>query len=454
MKQKITARNAAKFLADKPPSGAELHDKELAGFHLRAGARSSAFRIRYMNDAGKRRAVTVGRFGAVTVEQARQQAKVVLGEVATGRDPAAIKEGKKLEARRQQAQTLRAYLDGPYAAYLARRKSGDQTARTIRRHFTAWLDRPMQSLKRSELTAWQAEKEAQGLKYPTIARTWDALRAMINHAVNDGLIDANPLAGAKLQKPALTEDELATAGTARRYLLSEEVERLFQGLNAYQEQKREQRRSSRAHGKPYLADLDKLTYADHVAPWVLTMFYTGFRPGDVFGLRWEHVNLRFKTMRKVIEKTAHQSSEPTQFPIADALAKVLADWWKQNNKPGGGYVFPSDRTGNRLSKSAMRAPWQTIKQLGGLADGLELYTLRHHFASKMVMDGVDLLTVSRLMGHTDIQTTIQHYAHLQPDRARSIVNAFAATSTPDKNTGNEKKVVTPVTPVTREREGI
>jgi len=55
-----------------------------------------------------------------------------------------------------------------------------------------------------------------------------------------------------------------------------------------------------------------------------------------------------------------------------------------------------------------------------------LYTLRHHFASQLVMAGVDLLTVSKLMAHSDIQTTIQHYAHLRPDHARDAVEAYAA----------------------------
>lgn len=302
MQQKITARSAAKFLADDPKPGAELHDTDLPGFHLRAGSRGASFRVRYRNDAGQRRAFTVGRYGAVTAEQARQEARARLGEVAAGRDPSAMREAAKLDARRQQAQTLGAYLEGPYGAYLARRKSGDQTKRMIKGHFGQWLSRPMQSLKKSELLAWQADKEADGLQYPTISRAWDALRAMLNHAASDGLIDANPLAGVKLQKPALTEQELASAGTARRYLLDEELSLLFKGLEGYQKKKREQRRNSRAHGRAYLADLDAVPYADHVAPWVLAMFYTGFRPGDLFGLRWEHVNLRFKTIRKVIEK--------------------------------------------------------------------------------------------------------------------------------------------------------
>ncbi|XKH61708.1 tyrosine-type recombinase/integrase [Halomonas sediminis] len=51
--------------------------------------------------------------------------------------------------------------------------------------------------------------------------------------------------------------------------------------------------------------------------------------------------------------------------------------------------------------------------------------MRHNFASQMVMSGADLLAVSKLMAHSDIQTTVQHYAHLRPDHTRDIVEAFA-----------------------------
>lgn len=130
------------------------------------------------------------------------------------------------------------------------------------------------------------------------------MHAMLMHATERQVIPANPLAGVKLQKPAMNDDDMADQASQRRYLENDEAEALFAGLDAYQEQKCEQRRRSRAHGKSYLPDLDGLVYVDHVKPWILTMYYTGFRPGDITGLRWEHVNLTFGTIRKVIENGA------------------------------------------------------------------------------------------------------------------------------------------------------
>ncbi|GAA0576049.1 tyrosine-type recombinase/integrase [Halomonas salifodinae] len=435
--EKLTTR-VLERLARELPEGGEVWDADLSGYHVRAGKRGLALRVSYYNTAGQRRVLTLGRYGApLTAAQAREDAKEALAVVAQSGDPRAVLEEAKAEAERQQQQTLRAYLDGPYTAYQNRKKDGVATLRRIRYAFVDWLDKPMGSLTRAEVERWQADQEVvkqakdknesqpRPRAFSTLKRDYGALYTMLEHAAERKVISANPLKGIKLQKPALTEDELAEQGAERRYLEPEEVEALFAGLKAYQELKCEQRRSSRAHGKAYLPDLDRVAYVDHVAPFVKVMYFTGFRPGDLFGLRWEHVNLAFATIRKVIEKTAHSRPEPQTFPLSRAAVDVLETWWKQQGEPRSGLVFASSVSGGRMAQTAMQRPWATVRKLGGLPDDLQLYTLRHNFASQLVMAGTDLLTVSKLMAHADIQTTIAHYAHLAPDHKRDAVEMFA-----------------------------
>lgn len=348
-----------------------------------------------------------------------------MATVAQGGDPRAEIESAKAEEERQQQQTIRAYLDGPYAVTQRRKKDGMATLRRIHNAFANWLDRPMCEITRADIERWQGEREAKGEAYSTSKRHLGALKTLLTHAADRQVIPANPLARINLQRPAMSEEELSEQGSRRRYLEREEVSGLFAGLEAYQDEKRQQRRSSRAHGKAYLPDLDHVTYVDHVVPWILTMYYTGFRPGDLFGLRWEHVNLAFATIRKTIEKTAHYRPEPTTFPLSTPAVDVLRAWHRLQSEPQAGLVFPSGRNGKRMSGTAMQKPWATVRKLAGLPDDLQLYTLRHNFASQLVMAGIDLLTVSRLMAHTDIQTTIEHYAHLRPDHSRDAVEVFA-----------------------------
>jgi integrase len=423
-KMKLTEQ-VLKQLTEVPPS-ANVFDTDLAGYHVRPSKRGLTFRLFYRTKTGKQRILTIGRYGILTAAQARDNANNALATVALGGDPRALLEEAKAEEKRQQEKTLRAYLDGPYTAYQNRKKDGKGTLRRIQKDFSDWLDKPMSSLTRAEVERWQAKQETKEkpLAFGSLKRSFDAMHAMLMHATERKVIPANPLTGIKLQKPAMNDDDMAEQASQRRYLEIDEAEALFAGLEAYQEMKREQRRRSRAHGKSYLPDLDGLVYVDHVKPWILTMYYTGFRPGDITGLRWEHVNLTFGTIRKVIEKTAHHHPEPMTFPLSAAALNVLAAWHQQLGNPKTGLVFPSQRNGKRMDKTAMQKPWAKVRKLAGLPDGLLLYSLRHNFASQLVMAGIDLLTVSKLMAHSDIQTTIKYYAHLRPDHARDAVEVF------------------------------
>ncbi|MDZ7854159.1 MAG: site-specific integrase [Halomonas sp.] len=409
----------------KAPPGDNVFDTELPGFHVRPGKRGLTFRLYYRTKTGRQRILTLGRYGTLTAAQARKNATEALAIVAQGGDPRAVLEEAKAEEERQQQQTVGAYLDGPYAVAQRRKKDGDATLRRIKHAFEGWLNKPMSEITRADLERWQGEREAKGEAYTTSKRHLGALKTMLAHAADRKVIPTNPLVRLNLQRPAMSEEEMAEQASKRRYLEADEVEALFTGLDAYQDAKRDQRRSSRAHGKAYLPDLDSVVYVDHVAPWILMMYYTGFRPGDLFGLRWEHVNPDFSTVRKVIEKTAHHHHEPMTFPLSTAAVDVLKAWHRQQGEPKTGLVFPSGRNGKRMSGTAMQKPWASVRKLAGLPDDLVLYTLRHNFASQLVMAGIDLLTVSKLMAHSDIQTTIQHYAHLRPDHSRDAVEAFA-----------------------------
>ena len=72
-------------------------------------------------------------------------------------------------------------------------------------------------------------------------------------------------------------------------------------------------------------------------------------------------------------------------------------------------------------KTKLRERLIRIANQTGIEDLTKLHTLRHTYASHLVMNGVDLPTVQRLMGHSDIQTTMI-YAHLAPDHLVDAVN--------------------------------
>ncbi len=135
--EKLTTRTLNR-LARELPEGDEAWDVDLSGYHARAGKRGLALRVSYYNTAGQRRVLTLGRYGApLTAALARKKAEDALAKVTQGGDPRAALEEAKAEVQRQQQQTLRAYLDGPYTAYQNRMKDGAATLRRIRYAFAA-----------------------------------------------------------------------------------------------------------------------------------------------------------------------------------------------------------------------------------------------------------------------------------------------------------------------------
>lgn len=145
--------------------------------------------------------------------------------------------------------------------------------------------------------------------------------------------------------------------------------------------------------------------------------------------------LDFATLSKILNKTRHKNPEPTTLPLSpDALNKLKA-WHKQNRFPRTGYVFVNPQTEKQLDKDCQQ--WTRIKELAGLPEELDLYTLRHNFASWLVMNGTNMMTVAKLMRHSDVSMVIRHYAHLAPSELHSAVNVFSVKI----GQGDDTKVV-------------
>jgi len=405
-----------------------LSDDAVPGLHLKKNQNSISWRLLYRDTLGKQRNIVIGRYPTMTMDEARKRGKELYAEIIRGNDP--LKQ--KNEERSKSINTLKEYLDTVYTFILEKKKSGIATRQIIDRHFVHLLNRSMSGLNAKDITAWQVMMQERGLAYATQKHTYGALKTMLNDAVKRGYLRENPLTKVSLDKKFETEETLLKRKSKRSYLTKEQIQQLFSGLELYQEQKRNGRRNSRAHGKAYLPCLDNLEFVDYVKPFVLTMFYTGFRNGDVYGLRWEHIHFHSgsATIHKTIEKIAHIKPEAKSFPITFELMTILKRWHIQNGSPKSGYVFPNEY-GFRLGDTALKKPWKKIKGLSGLPSQLDLYTLRHNFASWLVMNGSDLMTVAKLMGHSDIKMIIDHYGHLQPATLeKALSESFAKMFAP------------------------
>lgn len=403
----------------------------ITGFQAKRNTHSATFRLRYFNEQGKKRYYKIGNYPNITYEQARKEALKKSSEKTLGTDIQEVRTQRKIEIK----STLLAYLEEIYIVTAQQQADGKAVIQGIKNHFPDLLDKPLTSISKRYVSSWQANKLKTTLKPRTIKKLYASLKTVLSHAVATGHINENPIRDIKLTPMTESEEYRQQKAQERKHLNKQEVQALFKGLDLYEEQRRLERANSIKHGKKRLNSFEGLTYTSYVRPYIELMFYSGLRPSDLRTLQWSHVNLHFKTIKKILSKTSYKRAEISVIPLADSALDILNKWHTQNGKPQTGLVFPSEVTGGELSKTALNKPWDKIKSFGGLPGELHMYTLRHHLPSELIMNGASTIAVAKILGHSDTKMIEKHYGHLAPTHLHSIINQLSNHA--DSTTGNK-----------------
>ena len=146
---------------------------------------------------------------------------------------------------------------------------------------------------------------------------------------------------------------------------------------------------------------------------------TGMRQGEQNKLRWEDLDL----IRGIITIPRSKHGERRFVPI-NSVARQGLDVLRKS-ADGSGYVILG-RDGQR--KKDERRWFAPIVDAAGIHD-FRWHDLRHTFASRLVMAGVDLRTVQELLGHRSWGTTLR-YAHLAPDHQLAAVERLVSSQGP------------------------
>ena len=151
--------------------------------------------------------------------------------------------------------------------------------------------------------------------------------------------------------------------------------------------------------------------AGHLKPIVITALNSGMRKSEVLSLEWDkHIDLKHSFI--LLDKTKNR--ERREIPINDTLRRVLQSITRRLDVP---YVFFNPKTGQRVLD--IKSSFPTACRKAKITD-FRFHDLRHTFASHLVMAGVDLTTVSKLLGHKSIKMTLR-YAHLAPAHLKNAV---------------------------------
>jgi integrase len=157
----------------------------------------------------------------------------------------------------------------------------------------------------------------------------------------------------------------------------------------------------------------------HLMPIVVTALNTGMRKAEILNLKWD-TNIDLKHGFIMLDKT--KNHERREIPINSTLKSVLQGIIRRTDIP---HVFYDSRTGKKL-KSIKRS-FATALRRSKIQD-FHFHDLRHTFASHLVMSGVDITTVSRLLGHKSLKMTLR-YAHLAPAHLKNAVNILDTAMT-------------------------
>ncbi len=386
--------------------GETIHDVTTKGFCIRIRPTGRFFYV--VKRVGTRVAfIKIGDCELMTVSAAREKAREALARITLGEAPAQV--------QRRTERTLLDFLDGSYADHLtARQKNPTRTISSMKSAFSDLLNVALEKITAVMVDRWQGSFIKGGRKPATANRAMNDLRALFAYSVERGILDKNPLTIVKRIKQ---DDD----GGIVRYLTPAEETSLRTALDARETAKKE----SRARGNDWRiernhdprADLRVVAFVDYLKPAVLLSLNTGLRQGEVFKLTWANVSLD-KGMVTVTASTA-KSQKARHVPLNAEARAALKSWKDQGT--GEGFVFPS-REGGQLVE--IKTAWAKLLRDAGI-DNFRWHDMRHHFASRLVMAGVDLNTVRELLGHSDLKMTLR-YAHLAPEHKSAAVELLCA----------------------------
>ena len=149
------------------------------------------------------------------------------------------------------------------------------------------------------------------------------------------------------------------------------------------------------------------------------LFWTGCRRGEAMALQKSdvHGNHAFihysiKHFKNGLKPTKTRTSRT--IVLDDTLAKEIEPLMSTE----GDFVFGGERS---LSISAIQSQFTKAKKKAGIQDNVTIHCLRHSHATWLINNGVNIVAVSKRLGHADIETTLKTYAHLLKDTDSSMM---------------------------------
>lgn len=281
----------------------------------------------------------------------------------------------------------------------------------IRRYFTAREDLTVGNITANDIEEFYESILETGANANTVIHYHAILHGAFKRAFKDGLIDANPFD--RIDRPKKNK---------------------FTGDN---------------YSKEELVTLLELVHDDVIYPAVMLAGGLGLRRSEALGARWSRVDWENKTIlldTKVIEyrengkvivepveEMKNKSSRRT-LPLPEPVYEMLCEEREQQdlyrkmlkksyNRKYDDYICV-DQFGNLIRPNTLTQRFSDLLQRYNLRK-IRFHDLRHTFASILINQDVPLLNVSAFLGHSDLSTTANIYAHLDKSKKQESADIIS-----------------------------
>jgi len=330
----------------------------------------------YKKVQGRPERIKVGRFPDLSVEQARNRAKVLLAAIAQDKNPSEDK--RRIRGTMTIGELFNLYMEkhGQY------KKSQYNDRSLYNLYLTPWAHKKLLEIRRADVEDLH-KKIGMKLQHPYQANRLRALlHTMYEFSLKRGYEGNNPCRGVEKHQEHKRD----------RFIQKEELPRFFNVL------------MNDPH--PVIRD------------FVLVSLFTGARSGNIQAMQWVEINWE----RSEWHITETKSGQPHTVPIVGFLMDILRQRRKQVD---GEWVFPG-----LTSEGHIRDPkvqWGHICKKVGL-DDLHIHDLRRTLGSWMAITGASLLVISQCLGHKVASSNMTGvYARLSMEPVRQAMETAVRT---------------------------
>lgn len=311
----------------------------------------------------------IGRFGELTIHQARRECAKLVAQFTMGLDPNAEK--RAIRAEMTLGELFQHCMDTEYRIH---NKSWREYQNIYNRYLSHWKNRPISELSQSHVQTHHARLGKDNGIY-SANRMLQLLSSLMNRAIARGWEHPNPCKGVRKFREKSRD----------RFLEADELPRFFKAVHEEEN--------------------------ETVRDFVLVALLTGARRSNVLAMRWDDISLERAEWR--IPET--KNGESQRVALAGEAVRIL----RAREENGSEFVFPSDSADGHLNDP--KKGWQRILKRAGIAN-LRLHDLRRSLGSWQAATGANLSVIGKTLGHKSVSATAI-YARLNLDPVRSAVES-------------------------------